>query len=205
MSFRLTALAAVGLVVSLGACDTTYVDERGDVIVVDFTIDGDRYTETDDGYGVSFSIDDVDSAEDRDGLRIALREAGDGALVAAYIDTEAVLLVEGTGQTFSALPLTRAYEGVPIQVDEDGDGTPEVIPYVDSAVSYEYSFDNEDFYFDVVASHQLDWADYFGSFLPRNLNMRVVTVPADVFYARAGARIDLRDYEAVKAAYNLPD
>ena len=201
MSFRLPLLAALGLVVSIGACDNYYDDDRGDVVVVDFTIDGDRYVTSEDGLVASFSTDDVESASDRDGLRIALREAGDGALVVAYIDSELVLDVEGTGQTFSALPLTRGYEGQPILVDEDGDGTPEEIPYVDFTVTYEYSFDNEDFYFDVSSSAPLEWGD----FLPREIDLRVVSIPADVYYARAGARIDMRDYEAVKQAFNLPD
>lgn len=200
MSVRLTLLAALGLVVFLGACDTYYEDERGDVVVVDFTIDGDRYTASDDGLVASFSTDDVESAEDRDGLRIALREAGDGALVAAYIDTELVLAVEGTGQTFSALPLTRGYEGN-VLVDLDDDGTLDDLFYTDFTVTWEYSFDNEDFYFDVSSSAPLEW----GEFLPRAIDLRVVSVPADVYYARAGARIDLRDYEAVKQAFNLPD
>ena len=200
MSLRLTLLAALGLAVSLGACDTYYEDERGDVVVVDFTIDGDRYTASDDGLVASFNTDDVESAEDRDGLRIALREAGDGALVAAYVDTELVLAVEGTGQTFSALPLTRGYEGN-VLVDLDDDGTLDDLFYTDFTVTWEYSFDNEDFYFDVSSSAPLEW----GEFLPREIDLRVVSVPADVYYARAGARIDLRDYEAVKSAFTLPD
>lgn len=201
MSLRLTLLASLALLLSVSACDTYYEDDRGDVIVVDFTLDGDGYEVSDDGLVASFDTDDVELSSDRDGLRLALREAGDGALVAAYIDTELVLDVSGTGQTYSALPLTRGYEGQPILIDEDGDGTPEEIPYVDFTVTYEYSFDNQDFYFDVTSSAPLDWE----SFLPREIDMRVVTIPADVYYARAGARIDLRDYEAVKAAFGLPD
>lgn len=203
MSLRLTLLASLALVVSVGACDSYYDDDddRGDVVVVDFTIDGDGYEVSDDGLVASYDTDDIESASDRDGIAFALREAGDGALVAAYIDSELVLAVEGTGQTYSALPLTRGYEGLPIVIDEDGDGTPEEIPYVDFTVTYEYSFDNEDFYFDVTSSAALEWAD----FLPREIDMRVVTIPADVYYARAGARVDLHDYEAVRAAFNLPD
>ena len=177
MSLRLTLLASLVLVVTTGACDSNddYDYYRGDVVVVDFTIDGDGYEVSDDGFVASYDTDDVELASDRDGLRDALREAGDGALVVAYIDSEVVLDVNGTGQTYSALPLTRGYEGQPILVDEDGDGVQEEIPYVDYTVTYEYSFDNQDFYFDVTSSAQLAWEQT----LPREIDMRQMT-DADV-------------------------
>lgn len=199
----LSAGLALVAVVALGACDTTEYHENREVAVVDFRLDTtvDADDVSDDGYVVSFDDLDVISPDDRDDLQHVLREAGDGALVVAYIDSGVVLDVTTTGQTYSALPITRAYEGQPILVDEDGDGVPEEIPYVDVVVTYEYSFDNSAFYFDVTSSAQLD----FEEFLPNAVDFRVVAIPADVYYGQAGARIDLRDYEAVKAAFNLPD
>ena len=207
MTLRSTLAAlAAGALLTLGACDNY---DEGDVYYetrasfVDFrlntTVADDDYS--DDGYVVSFDDRDAISPDDRDDLQDLLAEAGDGALVVAYIDSEVVLDIASTGQTYSAMPITRAYEGVPIRVDEDGDGTPEEIPYVDVVVTYEYSFDNAAFYFDVTSSAQLDFAE----FLPNAVDFRVVVIPADRYNARAGARVDLRDYEAVKAAYGLPD
>ncbi len=199
----LSALLAAGVLFTLGACDTTDVYHETRASFVDFrlntTVHEDDYSE--DGYAVSFDDRDAVSPDDRDDLQDLLAEAGDGALVVAYIDSEVVLDVVGTGQTYSAMPITRGYEGIPILVDEDGDGTSEEIPYVDYILTYEYSFDNGAFYFDVTSSAQLD----FSTVLPGAIDFRVVVIPADLYRARAGARIDLRDYEAVKAAYGLPD
>lgn len=199
----LSLTLALGAVLTLGACDTTEVYETR-ASFVDFrlntTVEDDDIS--DDGYVVSFDDRDAISSDDRADLQDLLSRAGDGALVVAYIDSGVVLDVATTGQTYSAMPITRGYEGIPILIDEDGDGTPEEIPYVDSIVTYEYSFDNSAFYFDVTSSAQLD----FGALLPSATDFRVVVVPADYFAgARAGARIDFRDYEAVKAAFDLPD
>jgi hypothetical protein len=91
------------------------------------------------------------------------------------------------------------------------------IPVVGYTVSYEYSFDNDDLYFDVVSSAPATDFDsdprvLFDSVVPQRaengpdrLNFRLVTIPSDRYYSQGAARIDLRDYEAVKRAYNLPD
>ena len=200
----LSALAAAALIVTASGCDTTDVYETT-ATYVDFRLNTSDPNSEDrlsaNGKETAFDDRDVISPDDQDRLRAALDRAGDGALVIAYIDSEVVLDVVGTGQTYSAMPVTRGFEGVPIRIDEDGDGVPEEIPYVDSIVTYGYSFDNGAFYFDVTSSAALDFTDV----LPSAVDFRVVTLPASAAFARAGARVDLRDYQAVKAAYNLPD
>lgn len=186
-ALRLTSLAALALaaVVTLSACDS--YEERTDVYLADFRLDGDAYTLSDDGRVASYESDDINSGSQRDAVRRALRSAGDGAIVMAYIDSEIVLDVTGTGQTYSALPITRGFEGA------IGD-----VPFVDFFVTYEYSFDNEDFYFDLVSTAAID----FSTFVPNNIDLRVVAIPATVFNKRS---VDMTDYNAVKEAFNLPD
>jgi hypothetical protein len=196
--FRVSAVALVALAaVTLSACDT-YYDEPVDVYVADFSLDGDAYALSADGRVASYESDDINSSTERDAVRRALRSAGDGAVVMAYIDSELVLDVTGTGQTYSALPITRGFEGT-VLVDQNGDGTPEEVPFVDFFVTYEYSFDNEDFYFDFVSTAAIDFAD----FVPADIDLRVVAIPATVFNKMG--TVDLTNYEAVKAAFNLPD
>ena len=195
-----TALLAAVAVFGLGACDTTD-DTALDVFVVDFDLDTTDPAISDDGFVGSYTIDDVISGDDAADLADVLIDAGDGALVVAYIQSGVVFDVSTTSQTYSALPLTRGYER-PIRIDDDGDGTFEDELVVDYIVTYEYSFDNSNFYFDVTSSARLD----FANLLPATAGFRVVVIPDELFVVDgAGARVDLRDYEAVKAAYGLPD
>lgn len=203
------ALFALTLAFVFSACDT--YETRRDVSVVDFRLDALDYDVSADTRTASYESDNVDSGETRDEIEFALRSAGDGALVLLYIESELVQDFEGTGQTYSALPLSRSFEEVVLQ---DSDSS---IPVVGYTVSYEYSFDNDDLYFDVVSSAPAtDFDDdprvLFDSIVPQRiergadeLEFRLVTIPSDRYYRQAGARIDLRDYEAVKRAYNLPD
>ena len=193
------ALAAAA-VLSLGACDTD--DTALDVFVVDFEIDTSDPGIRDEGRVASYNTDDVVSPSDEAAVRDVLRDAGDGSLVVAYARTRDILDETATPQTYSGLPITRGFEGT-VLVDEDDDGDFEEVPFVDFLVTYEYSFDNQDFYFDAVSSAALDFAD----FLPANLGIRLVVIPDELFRVngQAGARVDLGDYEAVKRAYGLPD
>lgn len=212
-------LLAAALPLTLVACDTYdggYDDgfydgqqDRPRVRVVDFTLDGDRYDISDSTTVASFQDDDVRDSDDRSRLRTALRTAGDGALVVAYIDTRTVIDTQTGGQTFSALPLTRSQEAF-VSLDVNGDSTispGEGVPYVDYSLSYEYSFDNDNFYFDVVSSARGDGFPggaraFFDAVIPIDVNLRVVTVPADIINKTT---VDWTDYAAVKAAFNLPD
>ncbi|GAB5534085.1 MAG: hypothetical protein Rubg2KO_03340 [Rubricoccaceae bacterium] len=207
-SSRLTLLA-LALPLVFAACDT--YETRRDVSVVDFRLDALNYDVSADNKTASFETDNVDSGTARDEIEFALRSAGDGALVLLYIESELVQDFEGTGQTFSALPLSRSFEEVVLQASDTS------IPVVGYTVSYEYSFDNDDLYFDVVSSapatdFDADPRVLFDSVVPQRvengpdqLEFRLVTIPSDRYYGQGAARIDLRDYEAVKRAYNLPD
>ena len=200
----LAALAAALLVTAASGCDTTEVYEAT-ATYVDFRLDtSDRDNRiSDDGGVASFDDQDVISPDDQSRLRSALATAGDGALVVAYVNSDLLFSAGTTGQTYSALPLTRGYE---VFIDLDGDGEADT-PIVDYTIAYEYSFDNGAFYFDVTSSadlSQLPLGD-LDTVIPSAIDFRVVTLPASAAFARAGARVDLRDYEAVKAAYNLPD
>jgi hypothetical protein len=208
-----TLLAAIA-VFSLGACDTTE-DTALDVSVVDLSFDPDDYIAGGDLRTATF--DAVDATVTRGNIDFALEQAGDGALVMLYIDVELVSPVEGAegNTTWSALPLTRSFEE--IVLDDQGEGS--TVPVVGYTASYEYSFDNEDLYFDVVSSAPYtDFGDrpepLFDFILPQrvlggsdDIDLRLVVIPDELFFvdAQAGARIDMRDYAAVKAAYNLPD
>ncbi len=207
-SLRLPLLA-LALPLVFAACDT--YESRRDVSVVDFQLDALDYDVSADSKTASFQSDNVDSGTARDEIEFALRSAGDGALVLLYINSELVQDFEGTGQTYSALPLSRSFEEV---VLEESDTS---IPVVGYTVSYEYSFDNDDLYFDVVSSapatdFDTDPRVLFDSVVPQRvergadeLDFRLVTIPSDRYFSQGAARIDLRDYQAVKRAYNLPD
>ncbi len=217
MPLRLSLLA-LAAVVLFGACDSDpyYEDTTLRVFVSDFSFDADDYVVSDDSKTATF--DARDAFVNRGDLDDALATAGDGALVMLYIDVELVSDVDGADNgTYAALPLTRAFEEVVLN-DDDGTGNT-TVAVVGVTASYEYSFDNQDLYFDVVSSAPS--TDFAGS--PRGLfdflkpqrvgggssdiDLRLVVIPQDLYYAnaQAGARIDLRDYAAVKAAYNLPD
>ena len=206
---RLHPLLALALVAALGlgvsACDTYDDDDDNGVSygvsVVDFSLDGDDFELSDDSQVASFFSDDITSDRSRDDVRRTLEFAGDGALVMLYADNS--LILEGSDGTYTALPVTIGQEIV--VTGEDGE-TPDVTTL---AVTYTYSFDNADLYFDVLTTTPLaasgDEVVSFDDFLPNRIDLRLVTLPADLYYGKAGARIDLRDYEAVKRAYNLPD
>lgn len=211
-----SALAAACLVLAASGCDTTD-DTSLNVFVADFNFDNRDYTVSADTRVATF--DARDARVSRGSLDDALRTAGDGALVMLYIDVEQVQDVDGAegNTTWAALPLSRSYEELVLSTDADG-ATIEV-PVVGYTSSYEYSFDNEDLYFDVVSSAPAtDFGDdpraLFDFLVPQRadgtsstVNLRLVTIPNELYFAnaRAGARVDLRDYEAVKAAYGLPD
>ncbi|WP_412070158.1 hypothetical protein [Rubrivirga sp. IMCC43871] len=218
MPLRLSLLA-LAAVVLLGACDSDpyYEDTSLRVFVTDFHFDADDYDVSSDFFTATF--DAREAIVDRGDLDDALATAGDGALVMLYIDFELVSPLEGASgnRTYSALPLSRSFREVVIN-DQDGSGN-STVSVVGLTASYEYSFDNQDLYFDIVSSEpSSDFADsprgLFDFLKPQRLpgessdiDLRLVVIPQDLYYAnaQAGARIDLRDYAAVKAAYNLPD
>lgn len=213
-------VAGLALVLAVSACDTYYDDgyddgyndgqtERPRVRVVDFSLDGDDYRVSDDGFVASFESDDIRSQSQRNALQTALRTAGDGAVVVAYIDTDLVIDSGNPSNAYSALPLTRAQDAfVNFDLNNDGTVSPgEGIPYVDYVLSYEYSFDNEDFYFDVVSSASgNDFGGgaraFFDAAIPLDVRLRVVSIPGEVFNKTS---VDLTDYAAVRAAFNLPE
>ncbi len=209
-----SALALAALAFSASGCDTSD-DTALNVFVVDLDFDNQQYRVSNDTRVASF--DAREARVTRGNLEAALRTAGDGALVMLYIDVEQVQDVEGASDntTWSALPLTRSFEELVLA--DDGAGNTIEIPVVGYTASYEYSFDNGDLNFDVVSSAPAsDFSDdptvLFDFIVPqradgtsRGVNLRLVTIPDELFLTGAGARIDLRDYEAVKAAYGLPD
>lgn len=209
MPLRLSLLAA--LVLTLGACDTndTFTDDGSlDVFVTDLTFDAQTYDLGGDDRTATFYSGNAQTSGDA--LEDALATAGDGDLVMLYIDVELVSFVDGADNgTWAALPLTRGFNEV--LFDDGGLGTTLL-------ASYEYSFDNGNLYFDVVSSlPYTEFADdpdaLFDTILPQRagqgpsqIDLRLVVIPDELFYTnRAAARVDLRDYEAVKAAYGLPD
>lgn len=179
-------------------------NDRPQVRVVDFELDADSYAVSSNATTATFESDDIVSNSDRDALTRALSVAGDGALVAAYIDTDQVIESPTQSAAWSALPLSRTREEE-VQFDVDGDGDLDTI-LVPLVASYEYSFDNEDFYFDIVSSvagtEYGDPRDLFDSLIPGDLRLRVVTIPADILNKTI---VDLTNYEEVRAAFNLPD
>ena len=217
----LTSALLVGAALSLGACDS-YDDEDASlqVFVADFSFDPDDYVVGGDDKTATF--DAVDATEISGSLSDALETVGDGDMVMLYIDSELVSNVEGADgerSTWAALPLTRGFDQV-VFGDTDGDGQSDGDIFVTGLLaSYEYSFDNDDLYFDVVSS--LPYTDFgtddrafFDQILPfralggsDDIDLRLVVIPDELFYANstAAARVDLRDYEAVRAAYGLPD
>lgn len=216
------------LALALPACDTYnsgyddgYYDGqsgRPQVRVVDFSLDALNYTVSGDTRSASYESDNIDSGTTRAAVERALATAGDGALVALYIKSYLVNNLSGPSDpTYAALPLSRSFEELVLR---PGPGvTPDTVNVVGYTASYEYSFDNQDLYFDVVSSapasdFSSDPAFLFDFIVPQRsdaagvrqgadrLEFRVVTVPADIANKTS---VDFGDYAAVKAAFNLPD
>ncbi len=198
-----TFLTLALLALALPACDgynlgydDGYDDGQNDrpqVRVVDFEFDRNGYQLSNDERTATFESDDITSNSARTALQDALATAGDGAVVVAYVESSLIFNATTTGQTYSALPVTRAFRD-----------TVEGTPY-ETVLSYEYSFDNGDFYFDVVSSDpDSDFGEsgLFAIVIPRDPQLRVVTIPADVFNKTT---VDLTNYAEVRAAFNLPD
>src|SRR5690606_36772564 len=185
-------LAALGLAVVLGGCDFSDDDDDvivgPDVVLVRFSFDGDQYQLSADGLIASFESDAIEDASERRDVQDAVAGAADGALVLLYVDGG--LVFDGGEGTWAALPVTSAYEAV------SDDGT----PYVDYTIMYACSCDDADLYYDAFSSAQLD----FDTVFPCVLDFRLVVAPASAF-AVAGAEVDLRDYEAVRRALDLPE
>jgi hypothetical protein len=187
-------LLALGLgALALGGCDLYDDDDGGfddpglEAVYVDFALDRDDYFLSEDGLVASFESSDINDSDEREAVEDALLGADEGAIVLLYVDGS--LLFENGGGTWTALPVTRAYEAV----GDDG------VPYVDYTVTYSYSYDDGDLYFDVFSSAELD----FDTVLPGEIFCRLVTLPA--FGLRANAGLDLTDYEAVRQAFALPE
>ena len=211
---RFATFLTLAALLPLAACDYhDHDDDRDDdpfVRVVDFELDTDGYDLSSNTRTASYDIDDIQSGDDRDDVGDALRLAGDGALVLLYADNELILDVETTGQTYTPLPVTVGFETDP------ADGR-QVVEYT---ITYTYAFDNEDLYFDVLSSARSDSfvggderpGVLFESLLPREIEMRLVTLEADVVFnkqaevqAKTGNALDFRNYEQVKAVFGLPD
>jgi hypothetical protein len=207
MRFAPLALLAA-LLPAFAACDTYYDDDDDPFVrVVDFELDTGNFQLSNDTRTASFNTDDIQGGSDRDEVEDALRFAGDGALVLLYADNELILDVQTTGQTYTALPVTVGYE---VELDNGP-------PVVEYTVTYTYAFDNEDLYVDVISSARSDSFPgggqdpgvLFDGLLPNEIEMRLVTLEADVFAAKSAevgkANLDLRNYEQVKAVFGLPD
>ena len=230
---RLPLLSLLLAALALGACDSSnyddgyddgYYDGQGNAptngaTFVDFTLDAQIYAVGDDRRTATYESDNIDSGTVRATVERALATAGDGALVALYIDSRLVAdsaLFGGTATPYSALPVSRGFEQ--LVLTEGPNGTTNTVNVVGYTASYEYSFDNGDLYFDVVSSapasdFSADPTVLFDFITPQEqargvrqgadvLRFRLVTVPAT-----RGSRpaVDMTDYAAVKAAYNLPD
>ncbi len=211
----LAAVAVASFMVAASGCDTTD-DTALNVFVADFSFAPGDFDPRESDLNTQ-SYDARDARVVRGNLADALRTAGDGAMVMAYIDAELVSNIVGAdgNRTWTPLPVTRSFEESVLARDENGDFVQKVVGFT---ASYEYSFDNQDFYFDVVSSAEYtDFGDdrsvLFDFIVPQrvaggpdDIDLRLVVIPNELYYtAQAGARIDLRDYEAVKAAYGLPD
>ncbi len=230
---RLPILSLLLAALALGACDSSNYDDGYDdgyydgqddaptngATFVDFELDATDYAVSGDQRTASYQTDDIDSGTVRATVERALATAGDGALVALYIDSRLVTNIDGTSVPYAALPLSRGFEQL-VVIDSYGDGSPDgSVNVVGYTASYEYSFDNQDLYFDVVSSapasdFSADPTVLFDFVTPQRsavngdrqgptrLSFRLVTVPAT-----RGSRpaVDMTDYAAVRAAYNLPD
>lgn len=217
MPLRSAPLLALLLAVALGACDVTGTDDTAlDVFTVDLRFDADDYR-VDGLYTASFFSTDATVLSGD--LEEALQTAGQGDLVMLYIDTELVAQYETDEATWTPLPLTRGFSEAIFDPDNPDPAAEDL--FTTYVVSYEYAFEDENLYFNVVSSLPYttfegeagDPRDFFDTVLPAPLGesadtirLRLVVIPDELFFANgAAARVDLRDYEAVKAAYGLPD
>ncbi|MDT0630690.1 hypothetical protein RQM47_06395 [Rubrivirga sp. S365] len=212
---RLSLLAA--LVLTLGACDSNDVDDTAlEVFVTDLRFDARTFDPSPDGLRATFYGGNAQTSGDA--LGDALATAGDGDLVMLYIDVELVSLTGGAENgTWAALPLTRGFNDIVFGDTNDDDVSDGDILATTLLASYEYSFDNGNLYFDVVSSIPSSrFADpnaLFNLILPQRvedgpdqIDLRLVVIPDELFFTnQAAARVDLRDYEAVQAAFGLPD
>ncbi len=185
---------------------------------VDFSLDARRYSVSTDTRTASYQSDDIDSGTTRTAVERALATAGDGAMVALYIKSYLVNNQSAqTDPTYSALPISRAFDEI-VLAQGPTPGTTTTIPVVGYTASYEYSFDNQDLYFDVVSSAAArdfgtNPATLFDAIVPQRsdaagvrqgadrLEMRVVAIPATA----AKQSVDMTNYAAVARAYGLPD
>ena len=219
MSPRLSPLAALLLAVAFGGCDTNEIDRYEpdtslEVFVVDLEWDPDDYRPV--GLSTaSFFPDDVTVLSGD--FDAALQTAGQGDLVMLYIDSRLVAQYETDQRTWTALPLTRGFNDV-VFGDTDGDDESDGDLLVTSLnVSYEYSFEDGNVYFDVVSS--LPYTEFsndpdvlfrrvlparFESTAPDDIRLRLVVIPDELFFTNEAARVNLRDYEAVQRAYGAP-
>lgn len=216
--------------IALPACDSnSYNDGYDDgynnapssaATFVDFGLDGTRYNVSTDNLTATFRSRNISTLETRNAVERALATAGDGALVMLYIKSYLVSTQSASDDpTFSALPVSRGFDER-LVATLNPDGTPGPLAYVVGlTASYEFSFDNNDLYFDVVSSKpSTDFGtspqSLFNTLVPQatktdgsgagpdRLEFRLVTVPA-----RAGKRpdVDMTDYAAVARAYTLPN
>lgn len=216
MPLRSAPFLALVLAVAFSACDTTGTDDTAlDVFTVDLLFDADEYR-VDGEYTASFFSTDATVVSGN--LTEALQTVGQGDLVMLYIDSRVVAQYETDQQTYTALPITRGFNDI-VFGDTDGDHQSDGDILVTSlTASYEYSFEDGNLYFDVVSS--LPYTEFssapevlFDRILPARfeeapstINLRLVVIPDELFFTDgAAARVDLRDYEAVKQAYGLPD
>ena len=173
----LAATALAGILVFSAGCDNyqDIVVICNDIIVRNFSIDGDDLDVSDDGTIGSYN---------REVSELNSDVADDGAVL-LYADGELLFGSGGSG-TWTAIPVT-------VGVDEDGD------EFIDYSLTYSFSYDIQDLYIDLIGSSPLDF-----STLPRT-DFRLVMIPGNLFVGNAKAGIDYTDYEAVRRAYELPE
>ncbi len=193
---RTSALVLAALALAPG-CDT-YDDNNEDddrINVVTFSFDGDDATISDDGRIASFDTDDIASANDQTAVEDALDEADLGGVVLLYADGG--LVFDGGEGTWTALPLTRAFEAVNA-ADE---------LFVDFTATYSYSYDDADLYFDVLSSAEFDGLsdEDYATVIPSQIELRLVTIREDDFADARAAGVDFESYAAVRQAFALPE
>lgn len=187
---------------------------------VDFSLDARRYTVSSDTRTASYESDNIDSGTIRAAVERALIRGGEGDAVMLYIKSYLVSnQASPANLVYSALPISRAFDQV-VLTTGPMPGSTTTINVVGYTASYEFSFGNDNLYFDVVSSARAsdfstNPATLFDFIIPQRLDaagvrqgadrleFRLVTVPATA--ARGGTTVDMTDYAAVKAAYGLPD